>query len=411
MTSQYSIRRVDAVLKVIGQLKSVDFPYEHSKHALEKVESHFQKLKLDIERSLKSDSPDLSRNTCAEALEQTFVFLPILGFILRSTDIGNAFELHGPLLRLARTLLGDNIKLIISSEWEYSPYTYLPIPQLDQFVLIGLPSPESANPLVFPLAGHELGHTLWRYSGHATHIKPAIAEGIINDIKSNRWDEYVKTFPSQERDRSTYGDHPTDMEMIAPASAWAERQAEEVFCDLIGLRLFGKAYIHALTYFLAPGFRTRLPHYPRLSVRFRCLSDACHEYGINKPEQFADIAAVAEVQSDPTNVEKFMVSLADTALDRSTTTLMQLARHAAEDAGIKLPDDEEIDHVVETQFKKGVPARGQSGLANILNAGWRAFQDKDMSTANPNITNYEDFLKELVLKSIEVFEIENRTAN
>ena len=52
-------------------------------------------------------------------------------------------------------------RLILSSEWDYSPFMYDQITDLPSFVFIGLPACESANPLLLPLAGHELGHSVW----------------------------------------------------------------------------------------------------------------------------------------------------------------------------------------------------------------------------------------------------------
>lgn len=48
----------------------------------------------------------------------------ILGMILRSTNVRNPFELYFPFKRLAKTLLDGNVKLLMSSEWDFVPFTY-----------------------------------------------------------------------------------------------------------------------------------------------------------------------------------------------------------------------------------------------------------------------------------------------
>ena len=109
-------------------------------------------------------------------------YTPILGFILRSTNIRNAFEARGPLVRLAQKLLSKNTKLIVSSEWQYSPFVHPPIQDLKNFVLIGLPAPESSNPLIIPLAGHELGHAVLRTGTVNLHQSLKISDRIKKEI-------------------------------------------------------------------------------------------------------------------------------------------------------------------------------------------------------------------------------------
>ena len=104
------------------------------------------------------DDPNAVKTACNESLKQLFRILPLLGFIVRSTSVRNSFEVFWPLLRLARQVLQTDAKLILSSEWLYSPF-YRPSADLSDYVLLGFPASESSNPLLVPLAGHELGHT------------------------------------------------------------------------------------------------------------------------------------------------------------------------------------------------------------------------------------------------------------
>src|SRR5207247_1253486 len=95
--------------------------------------------------------PDVSKQACRLTLDDLFTYLPFLGFILRSTNVRNAFEFLGPFRRLAGEVLEPQVtpdkretKLLFSSEWDYTPFTYFSVPQLRRYVLIGLPAPESA---------------------------------------------------------------------------------------------------------------------------------------------------------------------------------------------------------------------------------------------------------------------------
>lgn len=157
---EYSVSRLKGVLEEIGRLKESEFPYQHSQDALDRIEKLFISHKTRLESLAPDKKPAIVQQFCSAALTDLFKYLSFLGFILRSTNVRNAFEVYGPLLRLSRKVLGLDTKQILSSEWEYSPFTYRPIAELPGFVLIGFPAPESSNPLLIPLAGHELGHTI-----------------------------------------------------------------------------------------------------------------------------------------------------------------------------------------------------------------------------------------------------------
>jgi hypothetical protein len=51
----------------------------------------------------------------------------------------------------------------------------------------------------------------------------------------------------------------------------ASRQAEELFCDLLGLRLFGEGFLYSFIYVISPHLGDRVPHYPPLAARVSVL--------------------------------------------------------------------------------------------------------------------------------------------
>ena len=82
-----------------------------------------------------------------------------------------------------------------------------------------------------------------------------------------------------------------------------------------------------------------------------------------------------------------------------------LALVARELAHVPMIDEHEIERIV-SRYKVMVPAEKTRSLADIINAGWCVNEDvnfwKDTPFANKRVT----ILRELVLKNIEVFEIE-----
>src|SRR5438876_11170748 len=127
----YTQQRLRSFVAEIDRLSESDFPYAHSNSALLELKQYFSD-QLTVLGSLDPNSdPGVVRQHCALILGDFFAYLPLLGFILRSTNVRNAFETFRPLLRLARQVLepdtveaNRSTKLLISSEWDYSPLTY-----------------------------------------------------------------------------------------------------------------------------------------------------------------------------------------------------------------------------------------------------------------------------------------------
>src|SRR4051812_25114337 len=74
------------------------------------------------------------------------------------------------------------------------PFTYpFVFSELPNFVLIGLPASESDNPLIIPLAGHELGHSVWKIYDLSRRFTPAIEASILQEINAS-WSGFEKVF-------------------------------------------------------------------------------------------------------------------------------------------------------------------------------------------------------------------------
>ena len=125
-------KRVRAVLAEIDRIASSEFPNEAARDALTKIRDLFVEHQDTLELVTDPDSdPDVIELVCQDVLTHLLEYLPLLGFILRSTNVRNAFELHAPLTRLCREIVAPNARLVLSSEWEYSPLIFMEAPRLE----------------------------------------------------------------------------------------------------------------------------------------------------------------------------------------------------------------------------------------------------------------------------------------
>ena len=106
----YSQRRLSAFLEEVQRLRGSEFPYPHSEHALSLIEDFFSNYLRQLKKLTPASDPSTIRAACAAELTGLFEYLPLLGFILRSTNPRNAFEVYGPLLRLARDVVHPGVR-------------------------------------------------------------------------------------------------------------------------------------------------------------------------------------------------------------------------------------------------------------------------------------------------------------
>jgi hypothetical protein len=98
--------------------------------------------------------------------------------------------------------------------------------------------------------------------------------------------------------------------------------------------------------------------------------------------------------------------LADEAVSDVIDQLIKRAGTEIANAGIDLPSSTECQRIL-ARFRAVVPAERCHGLSEILNAAWLAYEDPSLWSTIPQVSRSRDRnLRELVLKNIEVFEIE-----
>ncbi len=399
-------QRVTAVIEEIERLKQSDFPYTQSRDALSLLEEKLKHQYLALSRV--DSSSNIVNDVCSVSLFQLHVYVPILGFILRSTDVRNAFESYGPLLRLAQCILDTNTKLIISSEWEFSPFVYRSMSDLPGFVLIGLPAPESSNPLLISLAGHEIGHAVWETEHLFTEYEEEIKNRVLDELTNRRWQDYNVLYPQYNKHDLLGGNLFTPPTWML-AYKWALLQTEEVFCDFFGLRVFSESYLNAFSYLISPGLCGERPlQYPTIKRRISHLVKAAEEMRVQIP---TGLTTSFLNETEPTEpATKLLVSVADAVSASLVTDLIKRAQSFADEKAVPSRDSDNVKRICEYFLKKVVPTTKLESLCDIINSGWNCIQNPDLWNDFPQIKREDRhrILKDIVFKSMEVAEIYER---
>lgn len=403
---KYAKERVLSFQNEISRLRESDFPHPHSREALDLIGKLIETRRVALENVSPTNTSSVIRNACAEAFTQIYANHVRLGFILRFTNIRNSFEVYKPILYLCRLILGNDTKLILSSEWEYSPFVYNPIADLPNFVLMGLPASESGNPLLTPLAGHELGHTTWQKKKIAMKYASKVNENMYKFIYDN-WNAYDDMIPCARENLRT------DMfayRKLAPYFYFVSKQAEESFCDFMGIKIFAESYLHAFAYLVAPGSaKMRQDKYPKMQVRVANMITAATNYGLIPPEHYVDNFSN---ELDSSNFEHMqLMNVVDHAAGTITAELIQEASAVVEAAGVPSRNQSRIEDAIRS-YRLLVPASGSGSLANILNAGWSVYNDADLWNEHLELQQDRNkILYDIILKSIEVLEYESITSS
>jgi len=405
---EHARSRLAAALAEIDRLKQSEFPYSHSVHALDIIQGIFQQHDTNLAQLSEATPIALVHNECKLSLRRLFLYLPILGFVLRSTNRRNAFEVYSPLLRLARRLVGPSARLILSSEWDYSPFTFAPMAEIPDYVLIGLPASESANPLLIPLSGHELGHRLWKTEHIGDQYQQTLLQGVVTSVVHNHWVDYHDLHPDYTQEDLTQNIAASSTLQLAVTLAGL--QAEEIFNDILAIRLFHESYLHAFAYLASPGTPGPRPvKYPNLQRRVRHMHEAADQLGVQTPDEFETWFADGTEPAEP-NLS-LQTRVADEVSAGLVPSLIQRVEQIGNDRQIPGRTAEAVQSIVR-EFEKVIPTRGSHALTDIVNAAWSCARRADLwhNVAQIRPEERRTILHEIVLKSIEVSEIAERVA-
>ena len=448
---QISLTRFNAFRYEIKRLLESEFPCKNTKQLLELIDKNSEEL-LGMLGNI--TDKDVLEDFSRVSLNYIVKTLPILGFILRSTKDRNAFEVYNPILELAHKLLKPYIKdidvkeitfLVLSSEWEYMPLIRTEIlkvkgaPKLIR-LFIGFPASDSRNTLLIPAAGHELGHALWELSKlrntpqNSESEHPLLGKHFVMTIcevvqeKPNLNPTGIE--PSKLLDE--WVQNPKIMEKFGHAIDYAKNQIQETFCDFVGLKIFKESYIKTFAYILAPGFESpeRSTKYPPLNTRRTNVIHAAVYYGVDVPEGFENLFAdFSEIVSTEELAKQR--ELADLVLQRYLHRLLDYAEMCVDQADIEpinssiIPKDVDLgirenklaerrrqaqlrEEKILNDFFNKVPASDCISLADIINAAWRAYERKNIWTSIINEEERLALLNNLVMKTIEVLDLEKR---
>jgi len=401
----YAKQRYEAAISEINRLKNSEFPYDQIREALAALEDLFTRQIGSLKKLKPTSSPTIAKNSCGQTLAYLFDYTPFLGFIVRATNVRNAFEVYSPALRLAKQLLGPDTKLLLSSEWDYSPFILM-TQEFPDFVLIGVPAFESSNPLIMSLAGHELGHNAWSKEVLGRKHDPDIKREVLAALKGKHWAEFTSFQPT-----ATHSNLTADMFVQPawlPAYAYASRQLEEIFCDMMGLRIFGESFLHAFAYLLSPGIPgERYPLYPSVVTRAKQLEAASKKLGVDCPTGYQELFSKEQDITSPTT--RLLCSVADDATAQLVGKVTDDAFTIADSKGMPNRDRAKIQKIVES-FEMVAPTDGRNTMTDIINAGWICKQRNDLWTNVPQIRpeTKGQVLADLVLKSLEITEFYDR---
>ncbi len=399
--------RVLALRAETRRLQQGEFPYPSSRRALDSIERLLNDSLDEIDRLLPdTGAPRLRVVTAARtALELAVACLPVLGFVLRSTNVRNAFELYRPMASLARCLEhagkpGADVELLLSSEWEYSPFISWEGDVLPEFILVGFPAQESGNPLVFPVGGHELGHRLWRNRKLDKDFAPRVASRVTAFI-ADHLEGFRESFPDLAEVTGDLAGNVLVSSTVALANGWSLRQAEETFCDHVGVLLFGASFLHAMAYLMAPGGAVRAPEYPDTLTRIDNVVAAAQAYGVETPSDFIKRFEPPTPQA-ATPGEAYLTRAADAALTGLVPELRDRAEALVREASVTLPSQVRRAGILQG-FKRMVPAPSEPCLGDILCAGWDVYLDPAFwPTFRGGEDERQGVIKDLVLKSVEL---------
>lgn len=394
------------VYRTIDVLLDGDFPLGSGRRALEKLRQVFSSLDEKIDRANRLGDSRAGAQLAYNVNVKVYQTLPILGFILRSTNVRNAFEILDPIQAVADSVLQGSPELLLSSEWDYVPFAYpQSLEDLRSFVLIGMPATEAASALLVPLAAHELGHAVWRNRGIGASAL-AVLQARCVDLYSENMPDFKRYFPEYR---------PADMiqkellpEAIGKSVEYALFQVEELFCDMFAYSLFGESYLYAFAYILAPGSgRVAGSKYPSYKTRIEVLNRIGLEEGVTLPD-LAALSFAQEATRRPPR-EGFILRMAEASVDDAIDGQWRNVVKLVEDGRVCRPNRERAAQHLE-ELRLGIPAHQPRCLGDIINSGWMYYNELKAAVTDSNVLGRRvDNLNEMLLKTIEVLEFSRRT--
>lgn len=413
LDKSFCVQKIDSAIGLVDRLLDGEHPHDDSKLALQQLRAVYERDKQLLLSQDDSIANDTLLEFCRRANVNLVRLKVFVGFLLRSTNIRNAFEFYFPIRLLASELIGKKAPVVLGSEWNFSPYTYpAALDELPDFIFIGIPASECQNPLILPLAGHELGHVIWRRKGGQKKFDPKIRITVLDLYRAN-WDEFKKYFGA------TADINQIDSDLFlqriwAKSFELARSQLEELFCDSVGVYVFGQSFLHSFRYLLAPSLgQFRSVAYPRIRSRAKYMHAYAISLGMNAIAGFEE--SFSDSDQTFSQSDAFMLKMADEAVDKLHTDLPNLVEkyHGVAEKFTTGRGEEEGARVC---LRALIPPSTVRSVAAIVNAAWDIRLTIDEWGILTNVENADQrriekqrILTDLVLKTFEVYEFQKRT--
>ena len=395
-------RQLVDLLNITDTLLCMRTPYDDTQRAIKQIRIRFEEHQGRLFSLNEDTEQKIIENLCLTINMHIYQYLPVLGFLLRSTNIRNAFEARGPLLELARKCLGEqSVGMIISSDWSFSPYAQSPSDK--DFVMIGMPAHASSNSFLYSLAGHELGHSLWARENYKKDFENELSVNAQELLVLPEFTEFARQSTGFIDVESLNPEDIFTLSSLTKLVDWSLKQTQEVFCDFVGLWLFGEAYLFAFTYYLSAFQHVgqRSVEYPTIQQRANYILQASKEYFPEFTDeitgQFTSLCCSGEEPS-----KTIEANLADTLTESVVNKALTEVKTLLTERGVGRPQGDRIERCVEC-FSDLMPPESDVSFAEILVAGWKTLLEKDKLVDFSD--KKESILNEVVLKSFELLEI------
>ncbi|MCZ7930342.1 hypothetical protein [Agrobacterium pusense] len=398
LAKELSQQRLESAINLVTGLLDTDWAYGDASDALRSICAELVETRDDLVALDDDADPKLLNQYRLASLRTVAELTGFVGFIIRSSDVRNSFEIYHPIKVVGSALLGDKIKLIIGSEWNYNPFIYpLPSTVLLDFILVGLPASEAQNVLLLPVAGHELGHAVWRRTPILLQMTSVIRKKVTAEF-SRKWKDVKEHFPPGMTPENIETDLIA-LEVLRKTTEIALRQCEEVFCDLLGFWIFGDAFLHAFEYLLSPDTSRRVSEfYPPNKIRAQHLAKA----GVSWGSKYAP--ELSSVFVEPEQPKDYSARIAQEVTKDMVSLLTKEVEDLCASKGLSRPTDKGIK-AAENQFRAISPAFTGQTAAEALVAAWNIRLDlNDWHVPGVVGDRKLSILNDLVLKSFEVGE-------
>jgi hypothetical protein len=406
------LQKITNVLRVCSNLAENEQPFINYHDALDLISSEFDTLQREILRASRLKNTNLTRQLCRRVDSRLAMLMPIIGMLERSTNSRNAFELIDPLQTIAAAVIPGTAKVILSFEWQYIPFTYpQTVPVLASYSIIGMPATEVANGLLFPVATHELAHSIWRNKRLDIAVLLRVNASIKGlETRRGQHRQQISSAGPKSKKGGTMSDILSDLDDIEARSkivSIAVSHIEEMFCDFFAFYLFQDAYIWAFLYVVGEGDLNRTSEdYPshafRLRAMLRC-AEKIHLTVKNKDDLVQRIGSQEsdDLRSVPGIASKIVVDIQDSIW----SDIVDICTEAR----LGVPRQDEVEEALQS-FNWGVPALRMATIGELLVAAWRYYVQL---TEGKSLSSYPhdgiDGLNELLFKSIEVQEFYRKT--